>query len=85
MKTALFFGLEQLWCEMIVVVRGAGGSPDMFSFAFQRTIGPGASHIACKGQTRVRMMFTVFKPGVSLLVALLGGWAVDEEEHHIAL
>ena len=61
------------------MVRGAGGSPDMFSFGFQRTIGPGGR----KGQPQVRMMFTVLKQGVSLL--LLGGWAVDEEEDHIAL
>ena len=48
-------------------------SPDMFSFGFQRSIGPGASHVACKGQAQVRMMFTVLMPGVSLLVALSGG------------
>ena len=73
---------------MIVVVTGGGRrrSPDMFSFGFQRTIGPGASHVACKGQPQVRMMFTALKQeGVSLLVPLLGGWAVDEEEDHIAL
>ena len=40
-----------------MIVEGAGRvGPDMFSFGFQRTIGPGANHIACEGQTRVRMI-----------------------------
>ena len=74
-----------------MIVEGAGRvGPDMFSFGFQRTIGPGANHIACEGQTRVRMILKrcqihSLTGGHCWWRCQAGGGRSDEEKDHIAL